>query len=180
MKTKILVLGLFCLFLLPLSFGQDAEEVAFDELEEIMLHQFPSGYLIEALTSPEEAAASVKALSTGMSKNKPALNGGIVCFDYYDYYPCTSPPRYLCLLVVNSSNKAVNVKIRMEMFYDEGKWVHTEAWWKTVGSNRIVLYYTKIHNLKKVGLYSIRGKLYGARGLGNTNEVVSHFYIHAQ
>ena len=176
MRIKILALGLVCLFIFSISFGQNQRE-EFGELEELVLQQFPRSFKMKALTS-EEAAAQVKALAVGMSQYKPTMYGGSVDFDYYDWYSSYSVTRYLCFVVVNNSEKAVKMKVKLEMFYNDGKNVFSRIWTKTIGEDRVILYYTKTDIIKKIGLYTLRGKLYDAKGLGNTNEVVTHFYIY--
>jgi len=181
MKVKIL-LGIFLLLCFSITIAQELEDTIGEdsELHEVVLQTLPRGLADARQYNEREAASYVKALAVGMDDNEPSLIVGYVGFEYADWISqyTTDFTRWLCIVVMNMSEKSVKMRVKLEMFYDDGLSVFTKNWKKTIGAEQVVLYYTTLTKIDKVGLYTIRGKLYGAKGLGNTNEVVSHFYIY--
>jgi hypothetical protein len=159
------------------SFAQDEEEFGvMGELQEMALKQFPVMQTQEELAGlPGE---SVKALMIGITKFDPPDNPEWDIYHFYDYYWKNSPERWIGFVVVNYSNYDVNCRVQMELCYNEGQILWKKSWKKNIQENRAILYYIKTTRPNKIGLYSVRGKLYGAKGLGAYNEVKTNYYIY--
>ena len=68
------------------------------------------------------------------------------------------------------------------MIRDEGRLYWKKQWTKTIQDNSAMLFWTKLPSSLidsvGVGLYSLRGRIYGAKGLGDRNVVTSRLYIY--
>ena len=176
MRDKIFICGLIFLLLFPAAYGNQENTGKDEELNELVLTHFPPSSRIQA---EQPAAANIKALMIGMTKFDPPSRPEWNIYYFYDSYWSGSPDRWIGFVVANYSNEDVNITAQIEVCYNDGKTLWTKKWKKKIQKNQAVLYFVKTTIPKKVGLYSLKGKVYGAEGLGHNNEVSTNYYIHS-
>ena len=172
-----LFLGFASLLMSPAySEGQvvsPSSAVASDEVGEIVLKRLPVDTMHAAAT---DGPYMVRALAMGLANLFPDQADWAI-FDFAsEYY--SGQTWYWCFVVANYNNIPKIIKLRWELWYQDGAGRLTKYLSKTIPASTVMLYYYTVTGyVAKKGLFTLNGQVYGAQ-MGNANSVSSQVYIY--
>ncbi len=172
-----LFLGIFSLFVgLAYAEGQavSTSPVASDEVGEIVLKRLPPVDTMNAAAT--DGPYMVRALAIGLANLLPDQADWAI-LDFSSQYS-SGQTWYWCFVVANYNNVPKNIKLRWELWYNDGAGRLTKYIAKTIPASTVMLYYYTVTSyVAKKGLFTLNGQVYGTQ-MGNANSVSSQVYIY--
>jgi hypothetical protein len=169
MKRMSITVIMVLLLVIPVL-NQVTEEA---ELGELVIGHVPTQMHVQAQHNPY-----VWALCSGLANFLPSQSEWAI-MDFATYW-LNSQDWYIVFSVVNYSNLDANVKIEMEMLYNDGSSRLYKKFNRTIASGDIMLYYLDVTAKVRTGvgyLFTVNGRVSGS-GMGNTNQVKSQVLIY--
>jgi hypothetical protein len=173
MKKLFTASAVILVLALPLL-NQEVEETAAAEIGEKVIGYVP---VLPHILSPDHNPY-VSALCIGLANYYPS-HAEYAILDFVCEWS-SSQVWDIVFCVVNYSNSSANIKVEMEMMYNDGSSRLYKKKTSTIQSGNIMLFTLRVTDKVRNGvgnLFTVNGRVSGA-GMGNSNEVKTQVLIY--